>query len=141
MNTILSPDPQLTAFDDEKLLKLLAHTSGPIRARAIPTLGPRAAQAPPLMEVLFDAAADPANLTLVFYAFIKVAWVAAITILDYGTENDLVRLQKVVQAWPQMEQQSFLAYVRDYRSFDKLFAKNLLKANDSERRQNLSCIE
>ena len=138
MNTILSPDPQLTAFDDEKLLKLLTHTSGTIRARAIPTLGPRAAQAPPLMEVLFDAAADPTNLTLVFYAFIKVAWVAAITILDYGTENDLVRLQKVVQAWPQMEQQSFLAYVRDYRSFDKLFAKNLLEANDSERRQNLS---
>jgi hypothetical protein len=137
MNTILSPDPQLTAFDDEKLLKLLAHTSGPIRARAIPTLGPRAAQAPPLMEVLFGAAADPSNLTLVFYAFIKVAWVAAITILDYGTENDLVRLQKVIQAWPQAEQQGFLAYVKDYRNFDKLFAEKLLEANQSKRRQDL----
>lgn len=124
METILSPDPQLSALEDEKLLKLLTHISGPIRARAIPTLGPRAAEEPLVKEALFEAATDATNLTLVFYAFIKVAWVAAITILDYGNKDDLVRLQKIVQAWPIVEQQGFLSYVKDYQNFDKLFVDN-----------------
>lgn len=128
MDTILLPDTQLSAFENEKLLKLLTHASGPIRARAIPTLGPRAAEAPLVKQALFDAAADATNLTLVFYAFIKVAWVAAITVLDYGDAEDLTRLQRIVEDWPPVEQAGFLSYIKDYRNFDKLFINVLIKS-------------
>ena len=110
----------MAGFDDEKLLKLLSHPSGPIRARAIPTLGIRIGKSIHLKEALFTAAADPDNLALKFYAFIKVAWVAAITILDNGRNDDFLRLKKVVTQWPENEQSGFNSCIKGYRNFDKL---------------------
>lgn len=120
MDTILSPDAQMAAFDNEKLLKLLSHASGPIRARAIPTLGARAATNASLKEALFASAADTDNLSLAFYAFIKVAWIAAITILDYGDKEDYLRLRKIVKEWPQSEQTAFSSYIKDHQEFIKV---------------------
>lgn len=120
METILPVDAQMAAFPDEKLIKLLAHPSGIVRARALPTLGARTADSPPLKEAVFAAAADPANLQLEFYAFVKVAWVAALTILDYGTPQDFERLTDTVHAWPEHEQENFLAYLKGYQGFEQL---------------------
>ena len=120
MNTILPVDAQMAGLDDQRLVSFLAHASGPIRARALPTIGARIASVPLLKEELFAAAADPANLALTLYAFVKVAWIAGMTVLDYGTAEDIARLKQVVSAWPDSERKGFLAYVKDYRDFDKV---------------------
>lgn len=125
MDTALLPiDAQMMSLNDEKLLQLLTHASGTIRARALPTLGVRIAERPHLKEALFQSVADPANQTLVFYAFIKIAWVAAIAVLDHGNAVDFQRLKNVVGQWPEHERQGFLAYVKDHRDFDKVMFGN-----------------
>lgn len=120
METLLPVDPQMAAFDDAKLVQFLAHASGPIRARALPTLGARIAAAPALKEAVFTAAADPVNLSLALYTFVKVAWVAAMTVLDRGTTADFLRLTQVIAQWPAAEREGFLFYIKDYQGFDKL---------------------
>lgn len=120
MTTILSVDPQMAGLDDQRLVQFLAHPSGPVRARALPTLGARIASAPLLKKEVFAAAADPVNLELALYAFVKVAWVAGMTILDYGTDEDTLRLKAIVSAWPEPERKGFLAYVKDYQNFDEV---------------------
>lgn len=120
MNTILPVDAQMAGLDDQRLVSFLTHPSGPIRARALPTIGARIASVPLLKEELFAAATDPANLELTFYAFVKVAWIAAMTVLDYGDADDLQRLKQIVNTWPKSEREGFLAYVKDYRCFNKV---------------------
>ena len=117
MEPLLPVDAQMASFDDEKLLQMLGHASSSIRARVLPTLGPRIQNNAHTKEALFLSAADPVNLELTFYAFIKVAWIAAIAVLDYGIAEDYSCLKQIVSQWPATEQRGFLAYIKDYQSF------------------------
>ncbi|NML65107.1 hypothetical protein HHL22_07795 [Hymenobacter sp. RP-2-7] len=125
MEVLLPPDAQMSTFDTEKIVRLLHHASGTVRARALPTIGARLTTTPALKEYLFTSVEDPANLQLVFYEFIKVAWIAALVILDYGDTTDLSRLKDLVAKWPLSEQKGFLLYSKDHQKFDKLLSATI----------------
>ncbi len=121
MKNILPIDDKMQAMSNEELIQLLLHKSAIIRAKAIPTLAARMNIEQSLKTYIFEAAQELRNQTSVLFGFIKVSWIAVISILQYGNQEDKEQVKRIVEQWTESEKQSIIKYLKDYEDFSSMF--------------------
>jgi hypothetical protein len=121
MESILPTDDKMQAMSNEELIQLLLHKSAIIRAKAIPTLASRMNTEQSLKTHIFEAAQETRNQTSVFFGFVKVSWIAVISVLQYGNQEDKEQVKKIVEQWTDSERQSIIKYLKDYEGFSSMF--------------------
>jgi hypothetical protein len=121
MENILPTDDKMQAMSNEELIHLLLHKSAIIRAKAIPTLASRMNIEQSLKTHIFEAAQEAGNQTSVFFGFVKVSWIAVISVLQYGTQEDKEQIKRIVEQWTESEKRSIINYLKDYEGFSSMF--------------------
>lgn len=116
MENILPIDDALAKCATEELVALLSGAKPFLRCKIFPVLAARIKQDSSLESLIFNKVERKENIEQPFFGFIKVAWVAAIALLE--NEGDQERLRKTIQEnWPIIEQQDFLSYIGGYKNF------------------------
>lgn len=92
-------------------------------ARKAMYYGVLASRLPRFKDVLFKEAICPENRSTDFYAFIKIAWLVVIAVLEYSEDDDFKReiAETIKQHWTETEYDDFINYIKDNPGFMPYF--------------------